>query len=187
MSLPRVLCTSLLVLALAAGGGHGGIVLVLKDGTEVEAEDFERNGDIYELRLASGDLVTLPAHLVVEIRIVDAAPRQVPPAPPPEEPRPQQLSGPEVKPPTVTEQLKAFGRPPAEFAQPTFDPHWEPRSGFTELNDPHMKPTEWARPTFDPHWEPQSGFTALNDPKMKPTEWAKPTFDPHWQPTSAWD
>jgi hypothetical protein len=153
--------------------------------------DAKLLGDTYMVTLASGDVLSLPVSLVTGIEVLV----EPPPAPPAEQAapqgsgrppdKPQVLSGPEVKPLTTSEQLRALGEP-AEFAKPTFDPYWHPTSAFTELNTAEMKPTEWAEPIIDPVWRPQNGFTELNKADMKPTEWAKPSIDPHWQPTNAW-
>ncbi len=184
------------------------VVVVLKDGQRIEGIDVQRQGDVVEIQLKTGDMMTIPASLVQQIEVVAAPPPPIsgPPLPPSEgeDAQPKNLSGPPLpepkekdgKPrtlsgpgvtasPSAQQQLAVFGPPPPP-QQPIIDPTWQPTSGIPEWTKPEMKPTEWSEPIVDPTWTPTSAYDPNADVLAAGRhEWSKPAIDPTWQPTDA--
>jgi hypothetical protein len=166
-----LLTTGILVFVLSAGPLPAGVVVVFKDGQTLAAAEARLEGDAYSVRLASGDLLTVPVSIVREIQIIGDARPAEPPAPSATEAVPLPPSNPP---------------PPPPQPRPVLDPHWQPQSGFSALNDPNFKPAEWSKPAFDPNWQPTPAYDPNADVLADGrAEFAKPTIDPHWQPTDA--
>lgn len=163
----RLLVIGALLFALAPAQPPAGVIVVLKDGQTLVATEARREGDVYSIILPSGDLLSVAAATVQEIQLV-GDPK---PAPLATDPIPMATSNPP---------------PPPQPPRPATDPHWQARSGFSELNEPDWNKAEFAKPTFDPTWKPESAY----DPNVdvladSRAEFAKPTIDPTWHPTDA--
>jgi hypothetical protein len=194
-------CLPALLAALSWALSASTIVIVtLKDGRTIEAREAVRLGDTLQIRLPGGDILSFAESAVaaIELRgsVRESAPERAERSAAPgeeggdpdiarESERPKTLSGPEPDMPSAAEQRGALGEA-ARFPGPMIDPHWQPESGWTELNDANMKPHEWSEPIIDPAWTPESAFDEDADVLASGrTEWSKPPIDPHWQPTDA--
>ncbi|MCU0231748.1 MAG: hypothetical protein MUC67_10290 [Acidobacteria bacterium] len=204
------------VLALvAASASNGGLetVVVFNDGQRIPAVSARRDGDVIEIQLLNGDLLSYPAASIASIELsappAPPAPPPIsgpaldfPPAPPPGENRPisgpaltfpkppqggpRPISGPEVQAPTVAQQQAVFTNPYQPRA-PIIDPTWQPTSAF-DMNADVLADsrTQWSKPIIDPTWTPTPAFDPNADVLAgSRTQWSRPIIDSSWQPTNA--
>lgn len=187
--LPRPALVLLAVLA-AIAAALAGVELVLRDGKTFRGESVQREGDVYSVTTESGELMTLPADLVREVRVVgEEKPAEDEAEEPPEAPTgltagpPRQLAGPKTPPPRRDDQLGALGKP-AEFQKPIIDPTWRPTSALSDEDVLAANRVEWQQPVIDPTWKPTSAYDAKVDVlAANRVEWQKPSIDPTWTPT----
>ena len=177
---------ALLALALAASPARAAAEVVLTDGTVLDGIDLELKDGSYLLEVQPGAVVTIPAQLVAEVRLRgdDArAPSGI------RVTKAQTLAGPDEPPrtPGYREQLAAFDRPPARFAQGTLETRWRPRQSLGRERDvTNFNPARWYRAPIDPVWEPQSAFDAAGDvTNFNPARWYVAPTRTEWQPRDA--
>lgn len=173
--------------ATASLGALADAVLVLRDGREISGVEAERKDDVFILRLATGDAVTVPAALVAELRLtLDAsAPPERPKAPTGiRETKAEVLAGKRVVPPTTAEMLGTARDSAATFRTGPHDPRWTPDNAYdpsTDLND--FNPARWYRTPLDPDWTATSAFDGDRD-VLASSRYAfrKPPLETSWQP-----
>ncbi len=184
---------------LATAVALGGAELVLVDGQVVRGESVRKEGDVYVLTTATGD-VTMPVDLVDQVRLTgpsETAPPKIEGIP--EGPTgieiggPRTLAGRPVEPATTDEQLAVFGKP-AEWQKSSIDPNWVPESDWNM--DPgtqnNWNPSKWAQSSIDPNWTPTSAYDAKEDVLADSrSTWQQAPTDSNWVPTdgfkkSAW-
>jgi hypothetical protein len=68
----------------------------------------------------------------------------------------------------------------SRWAQPAFDPAWQPESGLGE-DVTEFNPSTWSQPHSDPTWEPESGL-GEDVTEFNPSKWIQPRSDPTWVP-----
>jgi hypothetical protein len=165
------------------GAVVSGPSVVLTDGRVLEGIDLRREGDLVLLTLPTGEIVTLPASAVQEIRLSGA------PEPRPQAPSgltaaaPTQLAGRPVEPPAPSEQLAVFGEP-ARWAPTPTDPVFPPSTWEMDPAQNNWNPSKWAKAPTDPNWVPQSAFDANKDVLAAGrSTWQKGATDPSWVPT----
>jgi hypothetical protein len=203
---------ALALLAAAASADGLETVVVLTDGQRIQAVSATRDGDVVEVQLATGDLLSYPASSIASIEL-SAKPAPPPPPisgpalnlptpPPPGETEPisgpalsypkppkggpKPISGPDVRPPTVSQQQAVFTSP-FQAKAPIVDPTWQPTSAY-DMNADVLADgrTEWSQPIIDPTWNPTPAYDPNADVLADGrTEWSKPIIDSSWQPTDA--
>ncbi len=171
-----------LTLLLLAIPVFAGAELRLKGGDVLEGTSVERKGDYYLLRVAEGEVWTIPIEMVVEMKLtgddaMDATGFK--PA------RGETIVGPEDGPdlPETAEQLEVIGEP-ARFQPGVIDSTWRPESDWPD-GDPgnEFSPVRWYRPPIEPHWTPRSAFKQNEDvSQFDPVRWYRPPIDPEWRP-----
>ena len=187
---------------------HGDAELVLLDGRVLRGTTARREAENYVLTLPGGEEVTFPAGLVKEVRLVAARsekPADAPPDPPgirraeaqelsgrrPEGPTglrseaPRTLAGPEVEPPSPSQQTAVFGEP-ARFQRDIVKNDWQPTTDWNM--DPETQnnfaPSKWADSVVDSSWEPQSAWDTDTDVlESSRSTWSKSIIDSSWTPT----
>lgn len=137
-----------------------GVSLVLADGRVLEGSDVRRQGTVYQLTLASGEIVTLPEASVREIRLTGESTKPAPTAIRPSAAETLAGDSDSRRPPSSSTQRRALG-PPATFVEPKVDPSWQPAPAV----DPELDVLAPQRSTFtpsrlDPNWRPESAFDA---------------------------
>jgi len=204
---------ALALLAAAASAEGLETVVVLTDGQRIQAVSATRDGDVVEVQLATGDLLSYPASSVASIEL--SAPAAPPPPPPisgpalnlpappppgenkpisgpaltyPKPPKggPKPISGPDIQAPTVAQQQAVFTSPYQPQA-PIIDPTWQPTSAY-DMNADVLADsrTEWSKPIIDPTWNPTPAYDPSADVLADSrTKWSKPIIDSSWQPTDA--
>jgi hypothetical protein len=202
---------ALVAAALSADGLE--TFVVLNDGQRIPAVSARRDGDVVEIQLATGDMLSYPASSIASIELsapasppppppISGPPLDFPPAPPPGEnkpisgpplnfpkpPRggPKPISGPEVQPTTVAQQQAVFTSPYQPQA-PIIDPTWQPTSAY-DMNADVLADsrTQWSKPIIDPTWNPTPAYDPSADVLAdNRTQWSKPIIDSSWQPTNA--
>jgi len=178
---------SMMVLAavLAAPTMHAAILteLLLHDGTVLGCDKLKLEDENYLVTLKDGEVITLPAELVESVRVTGTGE-------PPTGIRVGQaetIVGPEVRPPTSSEQLDAFG-PSSRFREAIVDNSWKPSTDW-EM-DPEIQnnfaPSTWPRNVIEPVWRPKSAWEVNDDVLASGrAQWRKPIIDPSWSPTDA--
>lgn len=134
-------------------------VLVLEDGQELTGTEVIRKGDDYTLRLATGGVLSLPAALVREVRIIELGDDPDDPEPGFVIARGETVAGTPSRLPRRQDQLDAFGRDPSRFPRDVVPTRWYPESDWdpdVSLND--FSPSRWYRSQIDPSWQPTDGF-----------------------------
>lgn len=185
---PRRVATIAFVIA-AGLAGAGEAVLVLQDGQELEGADVERAEDGgYVLTLSTGDKLTIPAALVVEVRLSGSEPPEPEPPSGMREAEAEELSGTEGRAttPSIEERLGAFGDPAARrFPSSVVDPSWTPESDWTEESDvTRFDPANWFRAPVDPTWNPTSAYDASVDVLAGSRyTWRRNMIDNSWRPS----
>lgn len=184
MRISRVLLAlvPIAVLAAARAPVQAGAELKLADGQVLRGASVELKDDMYALRLASGTVLSVPAGLVKELRLVD----DEKPAPTAfRETEGEVIAGPPrpVKPPKPAEQTRALG-PPATFRTSPVQgelpggTYWYPDPAGNEFN-----PSKWSKGVFDPIWTPRSAFDgSKNVLAAGRSRWRTSSFDPVWWP-----
>ncbi|MCU0224848.1 MAG: hypothetical protein MUF27_12450 [Acidobacteria bacterium] len=203
---------ALLATALSADGLE--TVVVLKDGQRIPAVSATRDGDVVEIQLATGDMLSYPASSIASIELSTPPPPppppppisgpalNLPPAPPPGENKPisgpalnfpkppkdgpKPISGPEIQPTTIAQQQAVFTSPYQPQA-PIIDPTWQPTSAYDKNADVLADSrTQWSKPIIDPTWTPTPAYDSSADVLAdNRTQWSKPIIDSSWQPTNA--
>ena len=188
-------------------------VVVLTDGQRIQAVEATRNGDVVEIQLATGDLLSYPSSSVASIELsADAVPTAPPPPisgpvlpysppppaggnkpisgpaltfPKPPDGAPKPISGPVINAPTVAQQQAVFTSPYQPRA-PIIDPTWQPTNAFDPNADVLAgSRTQWSKPIIDPTWTPTNAFDPNADVMAgSRTQWSRPIIDSSWQPTS---
>jgi hypothetical protein len=174
---------------LATAVALGGAELVLVDGQVVRGESVRKEGDVYVLTTATGD-VTMPVDLVDQVRLTgqaETAPTGIKAG------GPRTLAGGPVEPARTDEQLAVFGKP-AEWQKSSIDPNWVPESDWNM--DPgtqnNWNPSTWAQSSIDPNWTPTSAYDANEDVLADSrSTWQQAPTGSTWVPTdgfkkSAW-
>lgn len=211
-TLGALAAAALALLAAAASADGLETVVVLTDGQRIPAVSATRDGDVVEVQLATGDLLSYPATSVASIELsARPAPAQPPisgpalnlPTPPPPgenkpisgpalnypkppKGRPKPISGPEIQAPTVTQQQAVFTSP-YQAKAPIIDPTWQPTSAY-DMNADVLADsrTQWSKPIVDPTWNPTPAYDPSADVLADGrTQWSKPIIDSSWQPTDA--
>ncbi len=155
---------------------------MLTDGQRIQAVEATRNGDVVEIQLATGDLLSYPSSSVASIELsADAVPTAPPPPisgpvlpytppppagenkpisgpaltfPKPPDGAPRPISGPVINAPTVAQQQAVFTSPYQPRA-PIIDPTWQPTNAFDPNADVLAgSRTQWSKPIIDPTWTP---------------------------------
>jgi hypothetical protein len=167
-----------------AAAAHAGADLVLIDGGVLKGEAVERTKDgLYLLTTADGSVLTVPVSVVKALRLTggeDPAPTGMLVTGPrtvagPDDPIPQD---------SPAEQVAAFGRPPARFAQATIDPNYRMVSALgPDVSD--FNPARWYKTARSFEWTPTPAYRASQDrTQFNPVRWYKSPTDPTWRPTS---
>jgi hypothetical protein len=137
----KIALTSVLFASSAVAAGASGIAVTLADGKVLEANAVRFEAGLYLLERSTGEVVSLPSGLVVEIRRSPSetyrlipARHRAPSAPsarlaPPRRSPTETLAGYSARFTSASEQLEALG-PPATFQQGPVDPHYQPRSDW---------------------------------------------------------
>jgi hypothetical protein len=208
---PLPVAIALAVVLAGAAAGAAEAVLVLDDGQEIRGVDLERDpAGAYVLTLATGAKLSLPASLVVEVRLsaegAPSEPETPPVAEPREPPEPEVDPGPEPptgfevgegreragsptdgRTPPVSERLAALpesGR--SRFRGGAFDPTWTPSSDWDASTDvTQFNPARWYRAPIDATWTPRSAFgSGLDVLAGSRATFQRSILDPTWAPTN---
>lgn len=158
------------------------VMLFLEDGQVLEGLTVRREEDLLYLTLETGSVLTIPAALVVKMRLAAA----------PKAPTGMRKTQGETLPgsggpgrlPTREEQRKQLTGTESRFRPPIVDPIWKPTNAYStdpDLNN--FNPAKWYRAPIDPFWKPVSAFTTAGDvTHFRPTRWSTSPIDPSWYP-----
>jgi hypothetical protein len=154
--------------------------LELIDGRVLEGVAVERVKDGFELQLASGARIVIPAELVLEVRqAVEPSPAPIPEV---DLPEPPSL-------PSITrrpyEQLAVFGLQRATVAQGVVDSAWWPTSDLQqELVENEFDPSSFVRPAIGARWVPEESLDRADDWSRSPSaRWARAPIGSAWWPS----
>lgn len=179
----RAVC---LLAALAWGGAPAwsASAVVLQDGQVLSGVDVRRQGDEVLLTLDGGNVISLPASIVKEIRLSgdgSQAKKEAPSAFRNE--GSEVLAGSEVRPPRTSEQLANAGTT-ARFQEDVVDSNWRPASDWDmDPSNNDFAPSTWSKGPVDPNWQPESAFDAQEDVLADSRSgWQKSVVDPSWKP-----
>ncbi len=196
----RLLALLSLTAMITAGvmPSRSGSSVVLDDGRVVEGIDVRREGDLVLVTLATGEVVTLPASAVREIRLGGEPPSRTPPTgltegPPQQlagqpaaglvDSGPAQLAGTPVPPPQTSDQLAVFGGP-AKWARDPVESTFHATEWQMDPPEANWNPSKWATAPTDPTWVPTSGFDTTKD-VLAPSRstWRQGSTPSAWVPT----
>ena len=181
------------------------VAIVLLDGRVLDGVSLELKDDNYQLELDDErGTLTLPAGLVREIRFFegpepdafDAATGEPAPEAADERDRtPRDLAldaedpspdprRPETRTPSPAVQVRAFGRPPAEFRPGAVDTRWRYEDVLGRKTDvTQFNPARWYRPALSSTWSPSSALDSTSPyPSFSPTRWYRPRTRSTWFP-----
>lgn len=206
----RLLSILVLCLLVVPGVRSSEFEVVLKNGQSIMGQDLQRAGGSYLISLDTGEILTVPAELVEEVRLSGQRTPDPPPNPPgllyPEpqvlagdagaleknpgmvQAEPQVLAGsssPEaVRPVTPSEATAVFGEP-ARFQKGISDPQWHPETDWNM--DPETQnnfaPSTWSKSVVDSDWEPESAFDYEDVLAPSESTFQAGMGDPTWHPT----
>lgn len=178
-----------IAIAIALPAAAEETTLVLQDGQELVGLDLERAEDgSYVLTLGTGAKLSIPALLVVEVRLSAAAPeddafRSGIVA---TDARELSGSGGRASTPSIEERLGALGDPEGRRDQSgPVDPTWRPESDWSEETDVSgFNPSRWFRSSMKPKWEPTPAYDAEAD-VLAPRRyrWRPNLIDNRWGPS----
>ena len=180
------------LLVLAALPAPAAVEIVFEDGTEISGSSLEREGDLYLLKLETGETIAFPFELVSLVRLTD----EVAGLSEAEESvglpdLGEELAGEgyaPVRPTAPSEQLAAFGRGPAAFRTPPVASSWTPEDSLGYRSDvTQFNPSRWFRPAHDPTWGPTSGYEKTSGPPdFNTSRWYRPPVRSVWRPRDGW-
>jgi hypothetical protein len=157
------LTTALLAFALftfsVASGEAAAMTVTLSDGRILEVSGVELDGGLYLLERPSGEVLSIPSGLVVQIQVrgsaqrvpdrpavdLDRRPRDLPGESAHARWTPRTLAGYSARFTDPLEQLRVFGAP-ALFPRGPIDPYYEPKSDW-DLGNLEQAPSTSMRPS----------------------------------------
>lgn len=180
----RRIVLALVLLAPGAIPAWSASAVVLQDGQVLSGIDVRRQGEEVLLTLEGGNVITLPASIVKEIRLSgDGSPakKEAPSAFRNE--GPEVLAGEEVRAPRTSEQVANAGST-SRFQQDVVDSNWQPTTDWDmDPSNNDFAPSTWSRGPVDPNWQPDSAFDAQEDVLAGGRSgWQKSIVDPSWKP-----
>jgi hypothetical protein len=158
--------------------------VVLQDGQVFSGIDVRRQGEEVLLTLEGGNVISLPASIVKEIRLSgdgSQAKKEAPSAFRDE--GPEVLAGEEVRAPRTSEQVANAGST-SRFQEDLVDSDWQPTTDWDmDPSNNDFAPSTWSKGPVDPDWRPESAFDARQDVLAEGRSgWQKSIVDPSWKP-----
>jgi hypothetical protein len=189
-----VVLIGLLATTVASADAH----LVLRDGQVLSGTSLEQEDGLYLLTLESGDVLPLPAALVLEVhrsatRAEEDPAEQDGPAPLPQlemelvPAQPRELPSDDIGVPERPRRLIELpdgGRSASTFSRSLIDPAYVLESGYAErpmlgVFDESL----WGGGPLDPNWKLDSGWELPEgEPTLHPDRWNKAAQRPFWKP-----
>lgn len=172
------------LLAPGATPAWSASAVVLQDGQVLSGVDVRRQGEEVLLTLDGGNVITLPASIVKEIRLSgDGSPgkKEAPTAI--RKDGSEVLAGEEVRAPRTSEQLANAGST-SRFQEGVVDSNWQPTTDWDmDPSNNDFAPSTWSKGPVDPNWQPDSAFDAREDVLAEGRSgWQKSIVDPSWKP-----
>ena len=174
----------IVVAFLAAIPAWSGAAVVLQDGQVLEGVDVRRQGEEVLLTIDGGNVITLPASIVKEIRLTgDGSKEKTPPPTAFRNEGPEVLAGNKVEPPKTSDQLAKAGSQ-SRFQNDVVGSNWQPSTDWDmDPSNNDFAPSTWSRGPVDSNWEPDSAFDAREDVLAdRRSGWQKSIVDPTWAP-----
>lgn len=175
---------AVVAIVLAAIPAWGAAAVVLQDGQVLEGIDVRRQGEEVLLTMDGGNVITLPASIVKELRLSgDGSKEKTPPPTAFRNEGPETIAGEKVEPPRKSDQLANAGST-SRFQDDVVDSRWQPSTDWDmDPSNNDFAPSTWSRGPMDPNWEPDSAFDAREDVLAEGRSgWQKSIVDPTWKP-----
>ncbi len=158
--------------------------VVLQDGQVLSGVDVRRQGEEVLLTLEGGNVISLPASIVKEIRLSGDGSQATKEAPTGfRNEGPELLAGAEVRAPRTSEQVANAGTT-SRFQQDVVDSDWQPTTDWDmDPSNNDFAPSTWSKGPVDANWQPESAFDAQEDVLAGGRSgWQRSVVDPSWKP-----